>query len=173
MPFPSTIDTFATLVDNVDTVFAFIPNERGTAITSIETALGINMANLTITGEIRLWGSTIATIPSGWLHCNGATVLRATYPALYNIIGSQYGTATSTTFILPDTRDVFAIGASSDSDGVAVSNISGASLKTGGSVGTSTASSNSSSQSGGNPTTGAHGHNFYPPYVALVFMIKT
>jgi microcystin-dependent protein len=173
MGFPSTIDSFPALVDNVDTMFAVIPNARGTSITSIETALGVNFANLAVIGEVRMWAGTIASIPTGWLHCGGQTLLKASYPALYALIGSQYGTETATQFIMPDTRDRFVVGASQDTTlGVAVSNITGAPLKTGGSKVTSTFPTNSGLNSGGNAVSGSHGHAFYPPYVALTFIIK-
>ena len=46
MAFPDTIETFTTLVDNVDTVLAQHPNDRGAAITRIMTALGTNLNNV-------------------------------------------------------------------------------------------------------------------------------
>ena len=46
MAYPDTIDTFVTLVDNVDTVLAAHPNDRGSAITNVETALGTNLKNV-------------------------------------------------------------------------------------------------------------------------------
>ena len=57
---------------------------------------------------IMMWSGTIATIPSGWLLCNGSS-----------------GT--------PDLRDRFIVGATSDDAGVAKTNITGALTQTGGS----------------------------------------
>jgi microcystin-dependent protein len=52
-----------------------------------------------------------STAPSGWLECNGATVSRATYPALFSAIGTVYGAGDgSTTFKLPDLRGQFLRG---------------------------------------------------------------
>lgn len=51
------------------------------------------------TGTITLFGGTVA--PSGWLACDGTTPLIATYPALFAVVGSIYGAATTTTFKLP------------------------------------------------------------------------
>jgi hypothetical protein len=59
-------------------------------------------------GGIIMWSGTIATIPSGWLLCNGAS-----------------GT--------PDLRNRFVIGAFSDTTGVAYTTITGANTQTGGS----------------------------------------
>jgi hypothetical protein len=59
-------------------------------------------------GLISMWSGTIATIPSGWLLCNGSS-----------------GT--------PDLRDRFVIGANADDAGVAKTNITGSPTQTGGS----------------------------------------
>jgi hypothetical protein len=59
-------------------------------------------------GLISMWSGTIATIPSGWLLCNGSS-----------------GT--------PDLRNRFIIGANADDAGVAKTNITGSPTQTGGS----------------------------------------
>lgn len=47
-------------------------------------------------------GGTGATIPTGYLECNGAAVNRTTYAALFAIISTKYGAGDgSTTFNLP------------------------------------------------------------------------
>jgi hypothetical protein len=50
MSFPTNIDTFTTIVDNVDTVVAAHPNDRAAAIVALETKLGANssVVNTTI-----------------------------------------------------------------------------------------------------------------------------
>lgn len=46
-----------------------------------------------------------ATAPTGWLLCYGQAVSRATYAALFAVVGTTYGTGDgSTTFNLPDMR---------------------------------------------------------------------
>ena len=42
--------------------------------------------------------------PTGWLKCNGASVSRATYSALYSTISTTYGSVDGNTFNLPDLR---------------------------------------------------------------------
>jgi microcystin-dependent protein len=55
----------------------------------------------TLTGVIQMWPT--ASAPTGYLLCNGAAVSRATYPALFGVIGSTFGSGDgSTTFNLPD-----------------------------------------------------------------------
>lgn len=46
-----------------------------------------------------------ATIPSGWLDCDGAAVSRTTYKKLFDALGTTWGGGDgSTTFNLPDLR---------------------------------------------------------------------
>ena len=52
-------------------------------------------------GLVAIWPS--ATIPVGWLLCDGTGYDIATYPALYAAIGNTYGGA-SPTFLVPDMR---------------------------------------------------------------------
>lgn len=65
--------------------------------------------------EIQPTGSVIAfagsSAPGGWLLCNGASLLRTDYPALFSIIGTTYGSADSTHFNIPDLRGIFVRGA--------------------------------------------------------------
>lgn len=57
--------------------------------------------DLCLVGSIQQWAS--ASIPSGWLNCNGNAVSRTTYAELYAIIGTTWGVGdNSTTFNLPD-----------------------------------------------------------------------
>lgn len=51
------------------------------------------------------------TAPAGWLLCNGATVSRTDYAALFAAIGTTYGAGDgATTFALPDLRGEFIRG---------------------------------------------------------------
>ena len=53
----------------------------------------------------------VATVPSGYLECNGTAVSRSTYAVLFAVIGTAYGTGNgSTTFNLPDLRGEFVRG---------------------------------------------------------------
>jgi len=80
------------------------------------------------------WAGNIVNIPTGYLFCNGDAVNRATYADLFAIIAVKFGAGDgSTTFNLPDTRDVFVVGAKQDDAGIAKTNITGSLLLTGGS----------------------------------------
>ena len=53
----------------------------------------------------------VASVPTGYLECNGNAVSRTTYSALFAIIGTNYGTGNgSSTFNLPDLRGEFIRG---------------------------------------------------------------
>lgn len=55
-----------------------------------------------------MWPS--ATVPSGWLHCNGQSVNRNTYQDLFNVIGDDYGADDANHFDVPDMRGLFVRG---------------------------------------------------------------
>lgn len=78
-------------------------------------------------GSIIPFGGSV--IPSGYLLCNGAEVLKTAYAELYAVIGDAFGTASvNTKFVLPDLREAVPKGAGLsgkssvhyDSDGVAL-----------------------------------------------------
>ena len=65
---------------------------------------------LVIPGTIIAFGNQGST-PSGYLWCDGNTVSRTAYPALFAAIGTAWGTGDgSTTFTLPDLRGLFLRG---------------------------------------------------------------
>ena len=74
-----------------------------------DTRYDFDGANLTgiqgvNTGLIIPWGD--ASIPSGFLECDGAAVSRTTYADLFAVVGTNYGVGDgSTTFNLPDLQD--------------------------------------------------------------------
>jgi len=61
------------------------------------------------TGSIMPWAAN-GNLPTGFLLCNGASVSRTTYADLFNVIGTAFGTASGTTFNLPDFQGRFLRG---------------------------------------------------------------
>lgn len=86
------------------------PGTSGNVLTSNGSAWVSSAPNYVPTGGMLMWGT--ASAPTGYLLCNGATVSRSTYSALFAVIGTAYGAGDgSTTFTLPDFRDRFPVGA--------------------------------------------------------------
>lgn len=78
--------------------------------------LRLDTTNISPTGVVQMWPATIASIPAGWLFCDGSTKNIADFPALAAVLGTTYGGDGITTFGLPDSRDRFPIGPSAAED---------------------------------------------------------
>ena len=82
----------------------------------IITATTFHGSGANLTGVVSIPTGMIApfamsTPPTGWLECNGATISRSTYAALFSAIGTTYGAGDgSSTFLLPDLRATFIRG---------------------------------------------------------------
>jgi len=82
------------------------------------TKYDFDAANLTgiegiPTATIVPWST--ASVPSGFLECNGAAVSRSTYSALFAIVGTTYGSGDgSSTFNVPDLQDNVPVGKSNN-----------------------------------------------------------
>jgi microcystin-dependent protein len=81
-------------------------NTVAARLTGIETGLG----NAVPPGVMFPWGGTAA--PTGFFLCYGQVLLRASYPALFANIGTQYNTGgeLATEFRMPDGRGRFLLG---------------------------------------------------------------
>jgi microcystin-dependent protein len=114
-------DTLAVLyfalaqIENLD-YWKDYPDEELTdaQIDDIERLIGVatyevmNMIELQPVGTVRM--NAGVTTPPGWLSCDGQSVLRASYPALFTAIGTIYGSVDGTHFTLPNMRDRSPIG---------------------------------------------------------------
>jgi microcystin-dependent protein len=58
-----------------------------------------------LVGQVSYFATT--TPPVGWLKCNGASLNRTTYSALFNVIGTTFGSDDANTFKVPDLRGEF------------------------------------------------------------------
>lgn len=113
----------------------------GTNTTQVASTAFVQSAiGAALSGVIVMWSGTIATIPSGWVLCNGSN---------------------ST----PDLRNRFIIGAHSDSAGVAYTTITGSNTQTGGSKDAITVSHSHTATS----TVTDPGHNHPPLSPATTF----
>ena len=80
----------------------------GSANVSIATT--VNDTSITVpAGTVIAFANS--SVPTGFLECNGATISRSTYSALFAVIGTTYGAGNgSTTFAIPDLRGEFIRG---------------------------------------------------------------
>jgi len=56
-------------------------------------AINLALRDTVPTGGIIIWPG--ATIPEGWLWAGGQEVARDLYPALFNVVGTRFGTPSS------------------------------------------------------------------------------
>lgn len=85
--------------------YTVIPT-RTTADANSAADINQLMANLTAQcGMVMIWPLS-ASIPTGWMECNGDAINRTTYSTLFALISTTYGVGDgSTTFNLPDTEN--------------------------------------------------------------------
>ena len=94
---------------NFTLYMCFAPHTAGTFATDwLTNSYWVNLTDAP--GTIKHWSGS--NVPAGYLACDGtATVLKATYPELWAVVGTLYGTATSTQFTLPNSKGRTLIGA--------------------------------------------------------------
>jgi microcystin-dependent protein len=95
------------------------------------TFLGLPAAGFSA-GFVSIWAGAIASIPADWLLCNGASLERAVYAALFTAISTIYGSVDGNHFNIPDLRDKFVVGAKQDDGGIPKTNLTGALEASGG-----------------------------------------
>ncbi len=105
---PGSADTGAMILTKLDPV-----DGEGSGLDA-DTVDGLDAATLMPPGTVIAFAG--ATVPYGWLLCDGAEVSRSTYAALFAAIGVAHGAGDqSTTFHLPDLRGRFLRGLSAGS----------------------------------------------------------
>jgi microcystin-dependent protein len=113
-----TTATFSGAVSSVSPAFTGTPTAPtaapGTDTTQIATTAFV-LQNGAPTGSVLMW--TTNSAPSGWLLCDGTSVLTSAYAALFAVIGYTFG-GTGGSFTLPDFRNRFPVG-SGDSYAIA------------------------------------------------------
>ncbi len=88
--------------------FKIVGIGSGTADTDVATVAQLRLAGVPI-GTVLDYVGTVA--PSGYLFCYGQAVSRLTYADLFAVIGTSFGAGDgSTTFNVPDCRDVVRVG---------------------------------------------------------------
>ena len=81
------------------------------ALPSVPYAEVADNASVLPSGMIIAFAGTREKVPDGWMLCDGRTLSRTEYPALYNAIGTNWGHGDgSSTFHLPDLNGMFLRG---------------------------------------------------------------
>jgi len=93
---------------------------EGAPITVSESAInGIPSMRTVPPGLICAWPGGLAIVPPGFKYCDGSTLSRTGFAALFAVIGESYGAGDgATTFALPDYRGYFLRAQGINSDGV-------------------------------------------------------
>jgi len=163
----------------------YAPIAANVILSSAITGSGTAPVPLIPVGTIVAFGPD--STPAGWAHCNGQSLVRATYPALFAAIGTTYGAGASAgnTFAAPDLRDKTLVG----KGGAVTSHGNGAGTLASGGVITTASGSASLSTSTGSASTGVkdaggitvltavsaggHTHTAVIPHAVARFLIKT
>ncbi len=92
--------------------FDYLEKLSSTLLSTVSAAIPV--------GVILQWGT--GTAPTNWLICDGASVLRATYPTLFGLWGTTYGSADGTHFNLIDLRGRIPVGVDAGAGRVTANN---------------------------------------------------
>lgn len=105
-----TTAAFSGAISSVSPAFTGTPTaptaSPGTDTTQIATTAFV-LANGAPVGSVVMW--TTNTPPSGWLLCDGTSVLTSAYAALFAIVGYTFG-GTGGSFTLPNFNNRFPVG---------------------------------------------------------------
>lgn len=111
-----------------------------------------------------------ATVPQGWLFCDGQSISRTDYSDLFNTIGTMYGAGNgNSTFNLPNLQDRFPMGNNNNNLGAigGANSVTLSSDKLPSHSHAVTVSSNGEhSHTGNTNTTGNHTHSYADAYFA-------
>jgi microcystin-dependent protein len=61
-------------------------------------------------GVINAFAGTAASVPTGWLLCDGSSFSSSTYPTLATIVGDAYAAHSGTTYYLPNLKGKIPVG---------------------------------------------------------------
>lgn len=99
------------------------------------TAASVPPGSGPIIGEVRMWAGSIATIPAGWLHCDGRSLPENQHPNLHAVIGRIYGGVEGVSYNLPNLVDRTPMGTSQDNPpGFPKTTVTGSETSSGGSA---------------------------------------
>ena len=104
------------LLGSIAVAWANVPNVFTDGDVLTAKALNDNFAAVgTPSGSIVAYAGNPATVPTGWLLCDGSSLVRTTYPGLFAAIGTSWGAPDGVNFNIPDLRGRFLRGTSGTS----------------------------------------------------------
>jgi microcystin-dependent protein len=86
------------------------PAETAAEFQTMFDLFSFNQGVCRVIGEIITLAGSTNPNPGNWLPCDGASLLRASYPDLFAAIGVVYGSADGAHFTLPDLRGRVSLG---------------------------------------------------------------
>ena len=163
----------------------YAPIAANVILSSAITGSGTAPVPLIPVGTIIAYG--VSATPPGWLHCNGQSLVRATYPALFAAIGVLYGAGddAGNTFAAPELRDKMLMGSGTNNgthgNGSGSFAASGTITTASGSAALTVATGSASTgvkDAGGltvvtGVTAGGHTHTAVVPHAVARFLIKS
>jgi len=91
------------------------PDETAAVFAEMFDNFSFNVGVCRVIGEIVCVANTSNPNPGNWLACDGASVLRSDYPALFTAIGTTFGAVDGAHFNLPDVQGRSVVGTGSGS----------------------------------------------------------
>lgn len=88
-------------------VIPYVSDPGGTPVTKKATVANL-MISANPAGSVQMFGG--ASAPTGYLLCNGASLLRADYVGLFAAIGTAFGSADGTHFNVPNLKGKVPVG---------------------------------------------------------------
>lgn len=73
-------------------------------------------------GSVVAWAGDPQSLPTGWVLCDGSSLSRSGYAALFDVLGTSYGSVNTTTFRVPDFRGRVPVGSDPNNLRVSSSN---------------------------------------------------
>jgi len=86
------------------------PDETAAVFAVMFDNFSFNIGVCRVIGEIVCIAGTANPNPGNWLACDGSSLIRADYPALFTAIGTTYGSVDGTHFTLPDLQGRAIVG---------------------------------------------------------------
>ena len=119
---PGLFEEFDTFFKRLNRFLTVAHNRDGTLISPAPA--GISELGIPV-GAVQLYAG--ATLPTGWLWCDGTAVSRSTYATLFAAIGTAFGTGDgATTFNVPDLRQRVPLGKAASGTGSTLGSTGGA-----------------------------------------------